>query len=213
MNKPFILLVGAVAALSACNATKEVELVGPSSSATAFAGAGTAITQSQLNSFAPNFETISDAISDNTIATPTLAPVGNATLNGMVAFESGETVSSGLDEVFAIGSLTLVADITGGTITANASDFVEYDAQDPNNLVASSAVWGGLSGTLSGSGTASLSGLDTTLAGTITSGSNGSLAINSSLNGDFFDNSGDLIAVGDVLSSSNEEEGFFYVSE
>ena len=199
------------AAVAGCNTTTTPPVI--STAGLAFAGAGTPLTAAQINATTPQIEAVDNAITAGTLTAPTVAPSGAVALHGLVAIESGETVSASLDEVFAIGSLTLTTDILGNSVVATATDFVEYNAGNPNNLVASTTIWGGLNGSLSGTGTASLTSISTSLSGTISTGTGGNLPISATLTGGIYDNNGVLIAKGDMFSSQGDKEGFFIASQ
>ena len=122
---------------------------------------GSPPTAADVNALSPQLETLDLAISGNTISAPVIVPLLPVTFNGVIALESGERGPpiGGVNppEVFVIGNLTIVADLGAGTATSNASDFAEFVAVSNGVLASSTAIWGGFTGSLSVSGTASLS--------------------------------------------------------
>jgi hypothetical protein len=206
------------AALAGCGTGNQpvvVSLPTPISLA-AFSGAGSGIppTAADVNALSPQLETLDLAISGNTISAPVIVPLLPVTFNGVIALESGERGPpiGGVNppEVFVIGNLTIVADLGAGTATSNASDFAEFVAVSNGVLASSTAIWGGFTGSLSGSGTASLSTINTSLSGTLATGNRGALPVNLNIAGNIYDDNGTLLVRG---ITDDGPDDFFIASE
>lgn len=221
MHHKMIIGISAAAILSGCvNSTQAVSqppspVVAVALSAFPGAGSGTPPSASDLNVLAPQADALNDAVTDGTIFAPTVAPTGSVTFNGVVAFESGELGppigGQPPAERFIVGNLTMVADIGNGTATASATDFAEFVVVSPNVVAASNTIWGGFTGSLSGTGTATLSTINSSLDGTLVSGNRGSLNITSTLSGNIYDDNGTLVINGTTVSGDPND--FFIASE
>ena len=163
-------------------------------------GAGTgAISASTLSGVSAALDELTTAINAGTIAAPTTAPTGTATMNGYVSIDGGNATES------VVGNLTVNADFDAGTVTSAASDFGEFDFTDPNNPVAVSTI-GITGGSLSGTGTINSTTISSTLDGNITTQA-GNVTIDSDMNGDVLDNGGVLLLVGDVTGTATDATG------
>lgn len=171
-------------------------------------GAGTgAISASTLNTISASLVAMDAAILDGSIAAPTTAPTGQATLNGYVGID-GE-----LETEAIIGNLTIAADFDAGTVNSTASDFGEFDFSDPANPVAVSTI-GVTGGNLTGTGTINSTTMTSFLDGNVSTTA-GDVAVLSTLNGGVYDNGGVLAIIGDVTATVGgfAVYGDFLVSE
>ncbi len=162
------------------------------------AGSG-AIQASTLSGVSAALDELGTAIDNGSIAAPTTAPTGQATLNGYVGLD-GAT-----DDESVVGNLTVNADFDAGTVTTSASDFGEFDFSDPSNPVAASTI-GVTGGTLSGSGTINSTTITSTLDGTVTT-SAGNSTVDADMNGNVYDNGGTLLVAGTVTGTVTDPTG------
>ena len=203
MNKLNIIAgMCVIAAVSACSSSSSNESGGGGTTGGTVAlplapGAGSgAIQASTLSGVSAALDQLETAIGNGTVAAPTTAPTGQATMNGYVGVDGENDTES------VVGNLTVNANFDAGTVTTTASDFGEFDFTDPSNPVAVSTL-GVRGGTLSGSGAINSTTISSTLDGTITS-TNGDVTIDADLNGGVYDNGGTLLVSGDVTGTATD---------
>jgi hypothetical protein len=121
--------------------------------------------------------------------------VGTATLIGALGIEDVNDPDEPYGEVLA--DLTMNADFTNGTVSADATNFAQYSEGDLDETI---------DGTVSMSGTITGTTLSASGSGVITGDE--STNIDLDLAGNFVDYEGSLGAYGDVTATVNDEEEF-----
>lgn len=164
-------------------------------------GGGGGSTAAQISQ---TYDDLGEGISNGAITAVEDMPTGEASMSGHIGFSDNE------DEGYALGALALDVDFGSGDVSGTAGNFAVYDADDNKqaNISGTLAVAGGVTGnTLSANAT-----------GTLSDGTDpADVAL--TMDGQFYDDDGDLLVYGDVGGTltgsdySDTVEGGFYAYE
>ena len=152
-----------------------------------------------------SLETLYNAIDEGELEQASASLMtGSATMTGVVVISDiGES-----EDMQAAGDLSLTADFDGGTASGSATSFELYSQADGSAIDD-----GALSGTLTVSGVVGNGGMSADLDGTLSDDDDH--VIDMTMNGTFYDNSGDVAVQGDVTGTIDGEyyEGGFVATE
>ena len=206
--KDFCILAAASLVLTACGSSSTTVPLSQGNLVTFPAAGGAAsgaLAASDVAGLGTAFQTLFDALDDGSVDLTSQTLSGTANFNGYIGVQ-GENENDGV-----IGNLTISANFDTNTVTADATDFAEFDFTDQANPVAVSTI-GVEGGTLTGTGAITGTGFTSTLDGSVTINSN-SFVLDGLMDGAFVDNGSTLATVGVVsgtLAGDPIENGVFY---
>ena len=173
-----MVAVAACLSLAACGGTSSGGGAGGGTGGGAMTGISAAVAE-QANT---TFKDYDARIKAGTLKTTT--PTGQATMAGYYGITDNQGAA-------LIGDLSMNVDFGAGTISGSASNFGNFDNSGPTLIKQ-----GGPSGSLTVSGSVTGSAMTATAKGTLSG--NTTAAVDTTMTGNFYDDSGTTVAVGNV---------------